>query len=99
MISTYGYVGGAVAESINGWIQLASILCMIRYMGYHRLCWHGWSRRALSECPGPPAASERPQRSVLNRKSVSHGACVGVQGTGRVTAKAGGLRGGQGGRS
>lgn len=49
LISSYGVIGGAMAESINGWIMFASTMVLIRWKGYHKKCWHGWTHRCLEE--------------------------------------------------
>jgi MATE family multidrug resistance protein len=49
LISTYGMIGGAMAESINGWIMFATTMGLIKWKGYHKKCWHGWTRRCLQE--------------------------------------------------
>lgn len=49
LISTYGMIGGAMAEAINGWIMFGTTMALIQWKGYHKKCWYGWSRRSLQE--------------------------------------------------
>ena len=49
LITTYGYIGGAIAESINGWIMFFTTMLLIKWKGYHKKCWHGWSSESLKE--------------------------------------------------
>ena len=49
LINTYGFIGGAMAESINGWIMFISTMMLINWKGYHKKCWHGWSMRAFED--------------------------------------------------
>ena len=48
LITKYGMIGGAMAESVNGWIMFGTTLGLIQWKGYQKKCWHGWTRRALS---------------------------------------------------
>ena len=42
-------IGGAIAESINGWIMFFTTMLLIKWKGYHKKCWHGWSSESLKE--------------------------------------------------
>jgi multidrug resistance protein, MATE family len=49
LITKYGMIGGAMAESVNGWIMFGTTLGLIQWKGYQKKCWHGWTRRALED--------------------------------------------------